>query len=107
MTLEGLGASVFPVVPGQLVRPGKLPAAAFPRTLVGFLPSVGSLVSFEVGALGVDLITVQEVALVNLPTFERVGRVGGLDHLGDGGHRRTGGSLDGVAVGVERLQVRR
>ena len=106
MTLEWLGASVFPVVPGQLVRPGKLPAAAFPRTLVGFLPSVGSLVSFEVGALGVDLITVQKVALVNLPTFERVGRVG-LDHLGNGGHRRTGGSLDGVAVGVERLQVRR
>ena len=36
-TLEGLGARVFPVVPGQLVTPREPPLAAVPGTLVGLL----------------------------------------------------------------------
>ena len=32
---------MFPVVPGQLIRPGKLPRAALPRALIRLLPSVG------------------------------------------------------------------
>lgn len=37
VALEGLGASVFPVVPRQLVAPGESPLAALPRALVGLL----------------------------------------------------------------------
>lgn len=36
--LEGFGSGVFPVVSGQLVRPGEAPVAALPRALVRLLP---------------------------------------------------------------------
>ena len=58
VALERLLAGVFPVVPGQLIGPGKLPAAALPGAGVRLLSSVGPLVSFQVRALGVDLQTV-------------------------------------------------
>lgn len=35
--LEGLGARVLPIVPGQLVGAGKAPVAAFPRAFIGLL----------------------------------------------------------------------
>ena len=53
-------------MPGQLIRPGKLPQATLPRALVGLLPSVGPLVGLEVGALGVDLATTLKVTDVGL-----------------------------------------
>lgn len=37
VTLKGPVSGVLPEVTGQLVRPGKLPAAALPVTVVGFL----------------------------------------------------------------------
>ena len=72
VTFEGLWSGVLPVVTGQLIRPGKLPGAAFPRALIGFLSCVGALVGLQVRALGVNFITVEKVALVDLSTFERV-----------------------------------
>ena len=54
-TLERLHSGVLAHVPGELIRASKLPVAAFPVALVRFLPCVGSLVSFEVRALGVHL----------------------------------------------------
>ena len=73
VALEGLEAGVLPVVPGQLVRPGELPLAAFPGALVGLLARVRALVGLQVRALGVDLVAIGEVALVNLPLLEAVG----------------------------------
>lgn len=35
--LEGLGARVLPIVPGQLVGAGKAPVAAFPCAFIGLL----------------------------------------------------------------------
>lgn len=35
--LEGLGTRVLPIVPGQLVRAGKAPVAAFPSAFIGLL----------------------------------------------------------------------
>jgi len=63
--LEGLDASVLPHVPSQLVRPGKLPAAALPVALVGLLPRVGPLVRLEVGALRVHFAAARVAAAVN------------------------------------------
>lgn len=54
-TLEWLHSGMLAHVTGEFVRASKLPVASFPVALVGFLPCVGSLVSFEVGALGVHL----------------------------------------------------
>ena len=48
VTLERLGTRVLPVVPRQLVRPRKPPAATFPRTLIRFLAGVRPLVGLEV-----------------------------------------------------------
>ena len=72
MALERLGAGVFPVMPRQLVRPRKLPAAAVPRALVGLLTRVRPLVGLQVRALGVDFVTRRKVAAVNLPPLEAV-----------------------------------
>ena len=55
VALEGLHACVFPVVPGELVRPGKLPVTAVPGAGVRLLARVRSLVRLQVGALGVHL----------------------------------------------------
>lgn len=35
--LEGLGTCVLPIVPGQLVRAGEAPVAAFPGAFIGLL----------------------------------------------------------------------
>jgi hypothetical protein len=46
---------VLPIVPGQLVRPRKLPSATLPTANIGLLSSVRSLVRLEVTRLGVGL----------------------------------------------------
>ena len=55
-TLKWLDPRVFPHVPGEFVRSRKLPVAAFPVALVGLFTGVRSLMSLEVGALGVDFV---------------------------------------------------
>ena len=72
MALEGLGTSVLPVVPRQLVRPGKLPAAPVPRALVRLLPRVGPLVRLQVRALCVHLVAAGKVAAMHLPFSQAV-----------------------------------
>ena len=59
VALERLLPGVFPVVPSQLIGPGKLPAAALPGAGVRLLSSVRPLVSFQMGTLGVHLKLVQ------------------------------------------------
>ena len=48
VTSERFAARVFPQMPGELVRPGKPPAAALPRAQVGLLSRVRPLVSLQV-----------------------------------------------------------
>ena len=48
---------VLPHVPPQLVRPGKLPAAALPGARVGLLPSMSSQVRLHMARLLVGLST--------------------------------------------------
>ena len=67
VALEGLGPGVLPVVPRQLVGPGKLPAASVPRALVRLLAGVGPLVRLQVRALRVDLVAPGEVTAMHLP----------------------------------------
>ena len=55
MTFEGFAASVFAVMPGELIRSGKLPVTSLPAAQVRLLPSVGSLVGLQMTALGVNL----------------------------------------------------
>ena len=57
MTLEGFTAGVFAMMPGELVRSGKLPVTSLPAAQVGLLPRVSPLVGLEVRALGVNLQT--------------------------------------------------
>ena len=57
MALEWTISGVFTVMPGQLVRTGKFPPAAFPGTVVGLFPSVGPQVSLQVAAFSVGLHT--------------------------------------------------
>ena len=71
VTLERLLSRVLPVVAGELVGARKLPRAPGPRALVRFLTRVSPLVGLEVGALGVDLVTAGEVALMDLATVVR------------------------------------
>ena len=77
--LEGLGPRVLPVVPRQLIRPGKLPAAPFPRAPVRLLSRVRPDVRLEMRALGVDLLAAREVAEVRLSIVLQYGRWRG-DH---------------------------
>ena len=122
MALEGFGPGVFAVMPGQFVRPRKLPTAAFPRTLVWLFSRVRSFVSFQVRTLGVNLIAVGEVTGMNfssLETFfvigsgltavaaERVGRRrrrgtgrGVVDHSGCHGRglRHRGGKVQTLSL---------
>ena len=72
VALEGLGAGVLPVVPRQLVRPGKLPAAPVPRALIRLLSRVCPLVRFQVRALCVHLVATGKVAAVYLPLPQTV-----------------------------------
>ena len=55
MTFEGFAACVFAVMPGELIRSGKLPVTSLPAAQVRLLPSVGSLVGLQMTALGVNL----------------------------------------------------
>ena len=55
MTFEGFAAGVFAVMPGELVRSGKLPVTSLPAAQVRLLPGVGPLVGLQVTALGVNL----------------------------------------------------
>ena len=73
VTLERFGPRVLAVMPGQLVGSGKLPAAALPRALVRLLARVGPLVGFEVGALGVDLVTSWKVTVVDFAPLQTLG----------------------------------
>ena len=76
MALEWLGPGVFPIVTRQFVGPGKLPAAALPWTFVRLLPSVCSLMSFQVGTLGVDFVAGWKITAVDLPSLEAVVELG-------------------------------
>ena len=69
MTLEGLGARVFSIMSGQLVRSGKFPCAAFPGTFVGLFARMGPLVSLEVRTFGVDFIALGKITLVHSTSF--------------------------------------
>lgn len=64
VALERPVSRVFPEVTGQLIRPGKLPATAFPVTVVGLFTCVCPHVGLEVGALGVRFATTRELAAV-------------------------------------------
>ena len=55
LAVERFVPGVFPLVPGQLVRPGKPPAAVLPLADVRLLPGVGPLVSLQMTALSVNL----------------------------------------------------
>ena len=55
LALERPVPSVLPHVPGQLVRPGKPPAAPFPAAYVGFLARVRPLVGLQVARFGICL----------------------------------------------------
>ena len=70
VALEGFGPGVLPVVPCQLIRPGKFPTAPIPRALVRLLASVGPLVCLQVGALGVDFVTPGKVTVMHLPSLQ-------------------------------------
>jgi len=65
LAAEGLGASVFSYVAGQLVGAGKTPLAGGEVTSVWLLACMYSLVSLEVGALGVGLAAHGEGAVVD------------------------------------------
>merc|ERR1711988_686973 len=58
-----LDARVGPPVPGQLVRPGELPAAARPAAGERLLARVAPHVGLQVGGLGVQLPTARVLAL--------------------------------------------
>lgn len=55
LALEGPVSRVLPVVTGELVRPGKLPAAILPRALVRLLTCVRPQVGLQVRRFGVGL----------------------------------------------------
>ena len=55
MTFEGFATGMFAVMPGELVRSGKLPVTSLPAAEVRLLPGVSPLVGLEVTALGVNL----------------------------------------------------
>ena len=63
LTAVGLDARVRSPVPGQLVRPGELPAAAGPVAGEGLLSRVSPHVGLQVGGLGVELATARVLAL--------------------------------------------
>ena len=74
-TEERPSSGVFSRVPRQLVRPRKGVAAVLPRTGVRSLSRVDPHVSFKVGALCVNFITVGEgtpMAALHLPTHQRL-----------------------------------
>lgn len=65
LAVEGFVPGVFPLMSGQLVRPGEPPATVLPLADVGLLPSVGPQVGLEVAGLGVGLAAVVEGAGVD------------------------------------------
>ena len=70
-TVEGFVSRVFPAVSGQLVRPEEGPATPGKVTQEGSLSGVDPLVSLQVGALLVSLITAWEVTEVTFILFLR------------------------------------
>lgn len=76
-TLERLHARVLAEVSCELVGARKLPCAALPHALVGFLTGVRPAVCLQVGALGVHLVAPGEVAAVDSPLLQCVGRLCG------------------------------
>mmetsp|Transcript_4528 Transcript_4528/g.11595 ORF Transcript_4528/g.11595 Transcript_4528/m.11595 type:complete len:241 (-) Transcript_4528:539-1261(-) len=62
------GARVLAVVPGQFIRPRKLPCTLLPSARKGSLPRVRPHVRFEVRTLGVPLVTTSKGARKG-PTF--------------------------------------
>ena len=63
--LERTVASVFPHVSGELIRPRKLPSAAFPGADVRLFARVSPLVGLQVGRLCVGLEAALNWAVVN------------------------------------------
>lgn len=78
-TLERFLTGVLAVVARELVRTGKLPAAAVPRASVRLLARVRPLVSLEVRALRVDLIAAGEVAAVDATAVRAGGHIAVLE----------------------------
>ena len=88
---------MFPCVPGELVRPRKLPATALVVADIGLLASVGPEVGLEVGGLCVRFQAALVGAVVDhLLPLGPGSLLPGLDHLllGDGG-RGDLGEVDG------------
>ena len=63
--LKWLNSSVFSEMSCEFVGTSEFPAAALPTALVWFFTSVGPLVSLEVRALGVNLVTARIGAAVH------------------------------------------
>lgn len=60
-----LGTSVLTNVAGQLVGPSKAPFAFDPAALVRFFTGVGATMSLQMGALGVDFVTIGKLAIMH------------------------------------------
>lgn len=71
VALERPVSGVFPEVPCELVRPGELPAAAFPVAVIWLFTCVRPHVSFEVGALRVRFPASGKLAVVRRGTLPR------------------------------------
>lgn len=64
-TLERFNAGVLAVMTREFIGSSKLPVAALPCALVWLFTGVGSLVSLEVGTLGVDLVAARVLTSVD------------------------------------------
>lgn len=69
VTLKRPMSSMLPVVTSQLVRPRKLPPAAFPVAMVWFFTCVGSHVSLQMGTFGISLPTSRKLTVVGRGAF--------------------------------------
>lgn len=67
---ERFDSRVLPEVSSQLVGAGEAPGAALPGTVVRLLSCVDPPVRFEVGTLGVNLLTAFVVAHVDPPPLD-------------------------------------
>lgn len=83
--LERFGARMFAIMARQLIRASETPVAAVPRASVRLLTRVSPEVGFQMGRLGVDLLTAWVITVMD-PSFLQVrvvppvvsGRHGGL-----------------------------
>jgi len=113
---ERLCTRVLPIMPGQLVRPGKLIVTLWPLAGVRLFPCVNSLVGLEVGALGVDLVAARKVAMVGSSFFQLgvvspsvvlEGGAGSRLPWDGGGQGGGGGGAGGEGGGVGGVRGRR